>query len=83
MREIRTYGLKRGHPNRRSRVGCSTPQLQTSNERNRPMNKNINTVVELTEKEHECVTGGRRIVEIKRGRFEDRLPIFRKTILIP
>ena len=26
------------------------------------MNKNINTVIELTEKELECVTGGRRIV---------------------
>ena len=47
------------------------------------MNKTINTVVELTEKELACVTGGRRIVEIKRGRFEDRLPIFRKTFLIP
>ena len=46
------------------------------------MNKNINTVVELTEKELECKTGGRRIVEIKRGRFEGRLPIFRRTIPI-
>ena len=34
------------------------------------MNKNINTVVELTEKELECVTGGRRIVEREGGRVE-------------
>ena len=34
------------------------------------MNKNINTVVELTEKELACVTGGRRIVGGEGGRFE-------------
>ena len=34
------------------------------------MNKNINTVVELTEKELECVTGGGRIVGGEGGRFE-------------
>ena len=36
------------------------------------MNKNINTVVELTEKELACVTGGRRIVGGEGGRFEKK-----------
>ena len=46
------------------------------------MNKTINTVVELTEKELACVTGGRRIVGGEGMRFEagsDKLGI---TILI-
>ena len=46
------------------------------------MNKNINAVVELTEKELACVTGGRRIVGGEGGRLEDRLSIFRKIILL-
>ena len=46
------------------------------------MNKNINTVVGLTEKELACVIGGRRIVGREGGRLEDRLSIFRKIIHI-
>ena len=49
----------------RSYTGCSSyakatedGQSQTPNERNRPMNKNINNAVELTEKELACVCGG-------------------------
>ena len=34
------------------------------NERNKPMNKNINTVVELTEKELECVAGGMKVSRV-------------------
>ena len=45
------------------------------------MNKNINAVVGLTEKELESVTGGRRIVGGEGGRIEDRLSIFRKIMV--
>ena len=41
----------------RSYTECKT-NYKTSHERNRPMNKNINTGVELTEKELACVCGG-------------------------
>ena len=37
-------------------------------------NKTISTVVELAEKELECVTGGRRIVGGEGGRFEIEAP---------
>ena len=39
----------------RAYTGCNS---QTPNERNKPMNKNINNVVELTEKELAGVVGG-------------------------